>query len=246
MSAAPLRFDGVSLSIGGAEPLREVSFTLSSGAFLAVIGPNGAGKSTLLNVAMGLLEPTRGRVEVLGQPPARVPVGRLGFIPQVKTSESGFPARAIELVLTGARRGWPWRVSAAARREAESALAQAGVAHLADRQIRALSGGELQRVYLARCLLRQPALLLLDEPGAGLDMAGEAAMYHLLEDYGKRTGATVVMITHDWEGARTHATHVLLMNDGRAAFGAPDEVATEKRLLDVFGYAGHRRRNRED
>jgi len=119
-------------------------------------------------------------------------------------------------------------------------MREAGVAHVAGRAIATLSGGELQRVYLARCLVRRPRLLILDEPGAGMDLAGEAEMYHLLEDYRKASNATVLMITHDWEGARVHATHVLLMHQGLAGFGPPEEVAREERLLAVFGFTGHR------
>lgn len=237
--------DGVSVQWGSTEALRDVSFTLPAGAFMAIIGPNGAGKSTLLNVVMGLQRPTRGIVSVLGAAPAAAPLSQIGFIPQVKTLDIRFPAPALDLVVTGLRRGWPWRERAEERAAALEALRQAGVLHLADRQVSRLSGGELQRVYLARCLVRKPQLLMLDEPGTGLDMAGEAAMYHLLEEYRLVSGATVIMITHDWEGARTHASHVLLMAKGLAAFGAPAQVASDARLLEVFGYTGHRRLSQE-
>lgn len=238
--------EGVSVRWGAVEALRDVSFSLPAGAFLAIIGPNGAGKSTLLNVLMGLQRPTLGRATILGTNPEAAPLENIGFIPQVKTLDTQFPAPAVDLVVTGVRRGWPWRIRPAERTAALEALAQAGAAHLADRQVSRLSGGELQRVYLARCLIRKPALLMLDEPAAGLDMAGEAAMHHLLEEYRRASGATILMITHDWEGARTHASHVLLMAKGLAAFGDPAQVASEARLLDVFGYTGHRRLSREE
>lgn len=241
-----MSMQGVSVRWGAAEALRDVSFDLPAGAFMAIIGPNGAGKSTLLNVVMGLQAPTQGSVRVLGASPDAAPLSQIGFIPQVKTLDTRFPAPALDLVVTGLRRGWPWRVRAGERAAALDALRQAGALHLADRQVSRLSGGELQRVYLARCLVRKPQLLMLDEPAAGLDMAGEAAMYHLLEEYRKASGATIIMITHDWEGARTHASHVLLMAKGLAAFGLPAQVATEARLLEVFGYTGHRRLSREE
>ena len=121
-----------------------------------------------------------------------------------------------------------------------------GVADIAARPIAVLSGGELQRVYLARSLVRKPRLLVLDEPGAGMDLAGEAEMYHILEHYQRASGATVFMITHDWEGARTHATHVLLLDRALVGFGPPKDVAAEENLLRVFGFAGHKEATHRD
>ena len=240
MTAAAIEVERVSVRFGDVDALRAVSFVVPTGAFVALIGPNGAGKTTLLNVVLGLQRPGRGAARVLGRPPESLPPESLGYIPQVKTLDRSFPGRALELVVTGIRRAWPWRISSADRAAAMAAMERTGAARVADRPIAKLSGGELQRVYLARALVRGPQLLVLDEPGAGMDIAGEAEMYHILEHYRRDRGATVLMITHDWEGARTHATHVLLMDRGLAAFGAPAEVAREERLLQVFGYAGHR------
>ncbi|MDZ4857493.1 MAG: metal ABC transporter ATP-binding protein [Candidatus Hydrogenedentes bacterium] len=239
MSAPAIRVQRVSVRLGDYEALRGVSFEAPEGAFVAVIGPNGAGKTTLLNVLLGLQRPDQGVVEVFGMDPAKLPPDTLGYIPQLKTLDRSFPGLAIELVVTGRRRSWPWRISAADRAAALHALELTGVARLASRPIARLSGGELQRVYLARSLVRNPKLLVLDEPGAGMDIGAEAEMYHLIDHYQTASKATVLMITHDWEGARVHATHVLLMDRGLAAFGAPAEVAREDRLLNVFGYAGH-------
>ncbi len=239
MSTPVIRLERVSVRLGEHEALRGVSFVVPADAFVAIIGPNGAGKTTLLNVVLGLQRVTHGEVAVFGQDPSTIPPDALGFIPQVKTLDRTFPGQAIELVVTGIRRSWPWRIGTADRETALAAMERTGVARLASRSISKLSGGELQRVYLARSLVRKPKLLVLDEPGAGMDIAAEAEMYHLLDDYRRANGATVLMITHDWEGARVHATHVLLMDRGMAAFGAPSEVAREDRLLKVFGYAGH-------
>lgn len=232
-------FDGVSVRYGEVTALREVRFQAPEGAFVSIIGPNGAGKSTLLRVLLGLETPDTGTVAVFGKPPKALPAAELGFIPQIKTLDRGFPAKAIELVVSGLRQSWPWRIRKHERVAAMAALEQVGAAEVADRAVSVLSGGELQRVYLARCLVRRPRLIVLDEPAAGLDLAGEAALYHHLIDYQRQTGATIFMITHDWEGARCHASHVLLMHRGRAQFGAPGEMASEERLLSVFGHAGH-------
>jgi zinc transport system ATP-binding protein len=240
MTPPAIEAERVSVRFGDFDALRGVSFAVPECAFVALIGPNGAGKTTLLNVVLGLQKIDHGSVRMFGNAPEALPPEALGYIPQVKTIDRSFPGRALELVITGIRRTWPLRISAADRAAALAAMERTGIARVADRPIAKLSGGELQRVYLARALVRNPKLLVLDEPGAGMDIAGEAEMYHILEHYRRDRGATVLMITHDWEGARTHASHVLLMDRGLAAFGAPAEVAREDRLLQVFGYAGHK------
>lgn len=234
-----IEVDKVSVQFGDVAALRDVTFAVPSGAFLAVIGPNGSGKTTLLNMLTGMIRPSSGTVRVLGKDPALLGRDAVGYIPQVKTLDRHFPARALELVVTGLRPGWPWRLRGADRDAAMRALERAGAANVADRPLSALSGGELQRVYLARCLMRPSKLLVLDEPGAGLDLAGAAAMHHIIEHYLAEHDATAVMVTHDWEGARNHASHVLLINKKVVAFGPASETATEHNLMHMFGYAGH-------
>jgi zinc transport system ATP-binding protein len=229
----------VSVRYGAFRALDDVTVAIPEGAFVAVIGPNGAGKTTLLNTIVGISTPDDGRVQVFGEAPNLLPPKDLGYVPQLKTLDRSFPAQALELVVTGLRNRWPWRITAQERELAIASMKRTGVDHLAQRPIARLSGGELQRVYLARSLVRQPRLLVLDEPAAGMDVAGEAAMYHMLMEYQQEEGATVVMITHDWEGARYHASHVLLLNRALAAFGPPKEVAGDEQLLQVFGHIGH-------
>lgn len=231
--------EGVSVRFGAVDALRDVTFAAPAGAFVAVIGPNGAGKSTLLHILLGLTKADSGAVRLLGAPPDRAPASAIGYVPQIKTLDRTFPARAIDLVATGILARWPWRIGARDRAACLAAMERTRTAQLAARPLAALSGGELQRVYLARALARTPQLLILDEPAAGMDMAGEADMYHILADYQKESGATVIMITHDWEGARYHATHVALMDRGTLRFGSPEDIAAEDRLLKVFGYVGH-------
>jgi len=229
----------VSVTFDGVVALDEVSLSIECGRYVAIIGPNGAGKSTLLNVVLGLQEPTRGRVRVMGEAPGRLPRGTIGYIPQHRTPDRTFPGRARELVAAGLMGGWPWRIGTAQRDTVHEAMARTGVADLGDRPLWGLSGGELQRVYLARSLVRRPKLLVLDEPEAGLDLAGEAAMHHLLVDYQRETQATVLMITHDWEGARVHADDAVLMTDGKATLGPVNKLADAENLLYVFGHSGH-------
>ncbi len=241
MNPAAIETEGLRVRVGATLALDDLNVSVPPGTFTAVIGPNGAGKSTLLRALLGLLTPEAGRIRLFGEPLAHAPAEWLGYVPQFKTHDLTFPARAVDLVVSGLRRSWPWRASRGERAKAEAALARAGAGHLADRLLPGLSGGELQRVHLARALVRQPRLVLLDEPNAGMDASAEADMYHVLEAYPAQTGATVVMVTHDWEGARYHASHVLLLHRQLIAFGPPADVLEERRLSQAFGHAlpGH-------
>ncbi len=228
----------VSVRFGDAQVLDRVSFDLEAGQFLAIVGPNGAGKSTLVKVALGLVTPDSGHAALFGRHAGDVPE-RIGYVPQLKTFDRTFPATAVELVVTGLRRRWPARVRPPERNRALEALAEVGAAALADRALSRLSGGELQRVYLARALVREPALVLLDEPATGVDYLAEHDLSLLLERYQARTGATVVMVTHDLAAARYHATRALVLNSRVHGFGLPADVMCEACLQEAYGHVGH-------
>lgn len=238
-NTAALDVRNLSVRFGDFPALREVSFTLPGASVLAILGPNGGGKSTLLRILLGLLAPSEGEVRVLGERPERVPAAAIGYVPQVKTLDRTFPARAIDLVVNGLCGRWPGRAAPDDVRRAGDALAAVGGAHLAGRALGRLSGGELQRVYLARGLARRPELLLLDEPSSGIDAAGEQDMYRLLDAYHRDSGATIVMVTHDWEAAYHHASHVLVLSGKIVGFGTPREALTDLNLRRAFGHVDH-------
>lgn len=229
----------VSVRLGEVPVLDEVSFDLEAGRFLAIVGPNGAGKSTLVKVMLGLIEPDRGHAAVFGRHAGDVPE-RIGYVPQLKTFDRSFPASVTELVVSGLRRTWPLRVTKTEREQATGALALVGAGRLAGRSLAKLSGGELQRAFLARALVRRPALVLLDEPAAGVDYLAEHDLYDLLERYQADNGATVAMVTHDLSAARYHADRVLVLNRKQHGFGPPEEVLCEPCLQEAFGHVGHR------
>lgn len=228
----------VSVRFGKVNALEDVSFDLYAGETLAIVGPNGAGKSTLVKVALGLLRPNRGHAAIFGTD-AGVEPRRVGYVPQLKTFDRSFPAIALELVVSGSRLRWPALVTAGERRRAEEALTEVGAAHLLDRRLAGLSGGELQRIYLARALVRRPDVVLLDEPATGVDFLGEHDLYDLLENYQQRTNAAIVMITHDLSAARYHADRVLVLNRRAHGFGTPAEVLTDDCLRAAYGHLGH-------
>ena len=219
--------------------LEGLTLSVPSGAFVAIVGPNGAGKSTFLKVLLGLVRPTAGTVRVFGRSPERVDPRLVGYVPQFKTLDRTFPALAEELVASGLRRAWPGRLTSAERARVRSALERVGADQLMGRAVSRFSGGELQRVYLARAFVRRPRLVMLDEPATGIDVLGEADMYRLLEDYQQETGATLLMITHDWEAAYHHASHVVVLNRRLVGFGPPERALSERCLREAFGHVGH-------
>ena len=223
---------------GDATILQDVNLDLAPGAFLAIIGPNGAGKSTLIKVGLGLVEPSQGHAALFGVDAGDAPE-RIGYVPQLKTFDRSFPATALELVVSGLRRRWPARIRREERRRACDALNRVGAERLVNRPLARLSGGELQRAFLARALIREPAILFLDEPATGVDYLAEHDLYDLLEAYQADTGGTIAMITHDLAAARHHASQVLLLNRKVHGFGAPSDVLTDEALKETYGHAGH-------
>ena len=235
---AAINCTAVRVQLGDHLALDDVTWQVAGGSCCAIVGPNGAGKSTLLRVLLGL-QAHSGDVRVLGHAPSAVPAGALGYVPQVKALDRTFPATALELVATGIGRAWPWRLGAAQREQAGAALERVGLADRSERNLAALSGGELQRVYLARCLVRQPQLILLDEPATGIDVGAQLDLYAILDRYRADAGGTIVMVTHDWGAAQHHSDHVLVLNRRVIASGAPDAVLTEGALAQAFGHIGH-------
>jgi len=233
----------VTVQFGDAIVLHDVSFDLAAGCFLAIVGPNGSGKSTLIRAMLGLVTPSKGHTALFGEHAGAHPE-RIGYVPQLKTFDRTFPATALELVVTGVRRSWPGKVTGAEREAAVAALTRVGAAQLERRPLARLSGGELQRAYLARALVREPDLVLLDEPATGVDYLAEHDLYSLLEDY-QREGvargrpATVVMITHDLAVARFHADRVLVLNRRVMGFGVPEDVMGDEALKAAFGHHRH-------
>ena len=224
---------------GTHEVLRAINFKLYAGDFLAVVGPNGSGKTTLIKALLGLVEPDAGEVRVFGVSPRRAAPDRIGYVPQIKTLDRSFPALTIELVVTGLSRRWPAWISSRDRSLAMDALERVGASAFARRPLGELSGGELQRVYLARTLVRRPELILLDEPATGIDTGGTSDLYEMLEQYQNETQATIVMVTHDLAAAVHHASHVLLVDEQQLSFGPPRQALSEKQLRRAFGHVGH-------
>lgn len=240
MSDHIIEVKNLSVTLQDYHILESLNLRVPQNEFVTIVGPNGAGKSTFLKVLLGLIPPDRGIVRIFGKAAQSVPPAWIGYVPQVKTMDRSFPALSIELVLTGIDGRWPWRFKKNEYQKSLEAMDRVGAEHLAQRRLSRLSGGELQRVCLARSIVREPKLVMLDEPATGIDVVGEADLYRLLEVYQKETGATILMVTHDWHAATHHADKVLLLNNKQIGFGEPGEVLTEDNLRLAFGHIGHK------
>ena len=192
-----IEVDGLSFSFDGRNNVLEnVDLEVDALDFASVIGPNGGGKTTLLKLALGLLEPTVGKVRVLGTSPRRAR-HRIGYMPQFATLDPSFPVRVIDVVLMG-RLGpsrWIGPYSRQDRSAAQKVLSQVGLSGLERRGFSDLSGGQRQRVLLARALASDPELLLLDEPASGLDQKVERDFFELLRELNQTK--TLVLVSHD-------------------------------------------------
>lgn len=223
------------------DALAGVSLDVQGGEFHAVLGPNGSGKTTLLRVALGVLAPRAGSAQLLGRSACAWPrreLARLtGVVPQ--REDNLFPQRVRETVLLGRYPHLsPWGAERPADHAAvDRALEACDAKDLADRWIWTLSGGEYQRVRLARALAQEPRLLVLDEPGISLDVRHEMELFELVRGLVDRSGLAVVMVTHHINLAARFADRVLLLADGRtAASGMPGEVLTAEIVARVFSW----------
>ncbi len=238
MSPAALVARDVTAAIDGRVVLENVSFEVARGEFCCLCGPNGGGKTTFLKAALGLVPVAGGTIEVLGQPPGGGRE-RVGYLPQAKGFNPGFPARVVEMIVANRRGRWPLRVPAAEREAARRALARVGGERLLDAPLRALSGGETQRAFLARAIVDEPELLLLDEPTAGVDARGRAEFLDLLAGIAAREDLAAVLVTHNETAVRRLADRVVYLDRHVRAWGPPAEVLARDWERDAFHGLDH-------
>jgi zinc transport system ATP-binding protein len=193
--------------------LEGINLELEAGDFLGLIGPNGGGKSTLLKAMLGLIRPDRGSISLFGLPPAAAR-SRVGYMPQKTVFDRSFPVSVHDVVLMGrySRRGLMHRYDSADREAALRALEAVGMQDRAGREIGALSGGEQQRVFVARSLVSDPDLLLLDEPTAGVDSAQQTEFYNLLCHLNRDLSIAIVLVSHDITAISKHVKKIACLN----------------------------------
>jgi iron complex transport system ATP-binding protein len=229
------------VSLGRQAILHDVSFEAQPGQVTALLGPNGSGKTTLLKTLAGLL-PARGQLQWQGQPQPLQRGGQLhaacGYLPQDCSTRSRLTVA--EAVLLGRLGTLGWRVSAEQHAAVQQQLAALGLAALAGRRLCELSGGQRQMVFLAQVLLREPSLLLLDEPISALDLQHQVQVMRTVREQTRARQLTTVVVLHDLNAARAYADRALLLQHGRlVAAGNTADILTPTVLAPVFGVAIH-------
>jgi zinc transport system ATP-binding protein len=206
---------------GQRQILQQVSFSLMPGEIVSIIGPNGAGKTTLVKLMVGLLKPTSGKVAYISDL-------RIGYMPQRLHVDPIFPLTVLRFLQLG--QSWSHATLMAM-------LEEVGVMHVLHSPLQAISGGELQRVLLARALLRQPQLLVLDEPAQGVDLVGQSEFYDLIADIRKRQQCAILLVSHDLNVVMAQTDRVICLNQHVCCSGHPEQVSRDPAFTALFGKA---------
>ncbi len=210
---------GVQLTLGGRRVLEQVDISVCGGEIVTLVGPNGAGKSTLVRVLLGLMEPEQGSVWLR-------PGLRIGYMPQRLSVDPVLPLTVRRFLALGGK-------SSGSR--VNEVLQEVGAGGLLHAPVRSLSGGELQRVLLARALLRDPQLLILDEPVQGVDVAGQTDLYRLIGRIRDRLHCGILMVSHDLHLVMATTDRVVCLNRHVCCSGPPEDVSGDPAYLALFG-----------
>ncbi len=210
---------GVHIEIAGNTVLSDVDLAVREREIVTLIGPNGSGKSTLVRLVLGLLEPDRGRIFLK-------PGLRIGYMPQRLVIDDALPLTVDRFLRLG---------GTATRQARLAALGEVATERLADAPIQKISGGEMQRVLLARALLREPDLLVLDEPAQGVDMTGQGELFKLITDIRDRRGCGVLMVSHDLHLVMASTDNVVCLNHHVCCTGHPETVTRHPAYIELFG-----------
>jgi ABC-type Mn2+/Zn2+ transport system ATPase subunit len=225
-----ITFDRVTLGYGRRPVLTDLSFRIPEGDFLGLVGPNGAGKTTILRAILGSLSPLSGTI-------TRADGLRFGYVPQRDQVDYNFPLKVVDVVLMGRydRVGLARRPGRHDRDRARAALEHVGIAHLADEPLSALSGGQRQRALIARALVGEPNLLVLDEPTNGMDLVSTTQILALVRELHERDGLTVLMVSHALNEVANYVRRIALVLEGAFRVGDVDEIMTEDTLTEMYG-----------
>ena len=240
--SALVTFDRATLGYGAKKILTDISYEIPEGDFLGLVGPNGAGKTTMLRNILGSLAPLSGTVTVR-------PGLRFGYVPQRESVDSVYPLTVVEVVMMGRydRIGLGRRPSAEDRDRAMASLEHVGIPHLATQQLRSLSGGQKQRTLIARALVGEPTVLVLDEPTEGMDLVATTQILSLVRELHEQDRLTVLMVSHALNEVANYVERIALVLEGGFRIGRVDEILTESTLsamyqipVDVETFDGHR------
>lgn len=235
-----VEIEGVGFNYGEVRVLEGINLTVEPGDFLGIIGPNGSGKTTLLRIMLGLLAPATGAVRLFGKTPAAFGQwGRLGYVPQKATLDPALPATVHEVVATGlvATLSLLRRAGAAGRARIDEVLGRVGMDAHAGARIGALSAGQQQRVLIARALVSDPELLILDEPTGGVDPEAQTSFYALLQHLNREREVTLILVSHDIGVVAKEVTKLACLNRRLIFHGRPGDFLSDAALTALYGPA---------
>ena len=238
ISASPIHLHDVTLRYNDIDVLENITADIPAGEHIAIVGPNGAGKTTLMKLIAGLIEPSRGEVNIFGHGPG----GHIciAYVPQRSQVNWDFPASVAEVVMMGRIHQigffrWPKRTDWTIVQEA---LERVDMHTYSDRRIGDLSGGQQQRVFLAQALAQEAEVVLLDEPLTGLDIPGQEAILQILSDL-RQAGVTVLTATHDLNLAAKSFDQVMLLNRRLISYGPATIALSQEALIQAYGNQVH-------
>jgi zinc transport system ATP-binding protein len=213
-----LKAKGLCVTRNGRQILQRADLTIEPGKIVTLIGPNGAGKTTLVRAVLGLLKVDEGKIE-------KMPDLRIGYMPQKLHIDASLPLTVARFLALGGK----------ARIDIKEILELTGIDKLVNMPMQSLSGGETQRVLLARALLRDPQLLVLDEPVQGVDVTGQSALYALINEIRNRRHCGVLLVSHDLHLVMTTTDTVICLNQHVCCEGHPEQVTNDPAYLALFG-----------
>ena len=215
-----LSLDNVSLTVGHRKVLDNISLTLCRDEITTIVGPNGAGKSSLVKIVAGIVQPSQGTVQ-------RTNDLAIGYVPQKLSLNQALPMKVSRFV----------SLADSSKESRAKALSTLEISHLHNTQMHDLSGGELQRVLLARAILRKPNLLLLDEPLQGVDVNGQIELYRLIASLKNSMNCSILMVSHDLHLVMAQTDNVLCLNQHICCHGHPESVSQHPEYIKLFGNA---------
>ncbi|MCS5587517.1 MAG: zinc ABC transporter ATP-binding protein ZnuC [Porticoccaceae bacterium] len=218
MNKPLISLKSVSKSFAGQAVLQNISMSISGGEITTIIGPNGAGKSSLVRIILGLIEPDSGKLESSTEL-------RIGYMPQKLHIDPTLPISTCRFL----------QLANTSHQACHRALDLVGIPELNNSPFHKLSGGEMQRALLARAILREPNLLVLDEPVQGVDLNGQNQLYNLIGEISKSLNCAVIMVSHDLHLVMSATDHVICLNHHICCQGRPEQVTQNPAYLDIFG-----------
>jgi len=224
-----IEVNNLSYSFDDFEVLKNVSFVVNEGDIIAIIGPNGSGKSTLLKNIIGFYTPKQGEVIIAGKSPKLVRK-QIGYVPQKFTSDRDIPITVYEFMALERCHD-----DSHSKKNINHALREVGLKNIENKQLGQLSGGQFQRVMIARALLHEKKILIFDEPSSGIDIVGEQTIYDLITKINKEKKTTCIIVSHELNVVNKYAKWVVCLNKKMICFGAPETVITPKNLKELYG-----------